>query len=103
MISELLLIALIVGAFAVWLHMSAVRERALAASRDYCEQMGVQFLDGSVVRTGIRITRARSGTVALAQRFQFEFTVTGERRYRGEAVFVGNRQVSMRLEPHVLH
>jgi hypothetical protein len=103
MLSEILLIALIVGAFALWFHLSSVRERALVASKNYCEQMGVQFLDGSVIRTGIRLTRAPSGTVALAQRFQFEFTVTGERRYRGEAIFVGNRQVSMRLEPHALH
>jgi hypothetical protein len=55
-----------------------------------------------VVRTGIRLTRGSSGSVALAQRFQFEFTVTGERRYRGEATFVGKRQASMQLEPHAI-
>jgi len=84
------------------LHMSAVRERALLAAREYCRQMGVQFLDGSVARNGIRLTRSRSGSVALAQRFSFEFTVTGERRYQGEAIFVGRRQVKMWLEPHVI-
>lgn len=102
MLSEILLLALIACAVALWFHVSAVREQALVASKRYCEQMGVQFLDGSVIRTGIRPTRSRSGSMALAQRFVFEFTVTGERRYRGEAIFVGNRQVSMRLEPHAI-
>jgi hypothetical protein len=48
MLLEILFIALITGAVALWFHMSAVRERALVASKNYCRQMGVQFLDGSV-------------------------------------------------------
>lgn len=98
---ELLVIIPIVGAVIVWFHLLAVKDLALAAAKRHCRQMGVQFLDGSVVLTGVKLTRSSSGSRALAQRFQFDFTVTGERRYRGQTVFVGKRQVSMQLDPHV--
>lgn len=102
MIFELVVIAIIVGAVLLWFHLLAVRDLALAAAKRHCEQMGVQFLDGSVVLTGMKLTRTSTGSRAIAQRFQFEFTVTGARRYHGETVFVGKRQARMHLEPHVI-
>lgn len=100
--SLLISIALIGGSVLLWLHMQTVRELALSAARRHCREMGVQFLDGTVVLSGVRLRRNYSGSVALAQRFQFEFTVHGDRRYRGETVFLGKRQVSMQLEPHAI-
>lgn len=100
--TELFLIPIAMAALLVWFHMQAVRELALRAAKRHCRDMGVQFLDGSVVFEGVKLARGRSGAVALAQRFRFEFTTTGEKRYRGETVFVGRRQVSMQLEPHAL-
>ncbi|MEX1032396.1 MAG: DUF3301 domain-containing protein [Cellvibrionaceae bacterium] len=99
---ELLVIATLVGAVILWFYMLAVKDLALASAKRHCKQMDVQFLDGSVVLAGVKLTRGSSGSIALAQRFEFEFTVTGEKRYRGETLFVGKRQISMQLEPHVI-
>ncbi|MGQ9426603.1 DUF3301 domain-containing protein [Gilvimarinus sp. F26214L] len=99
---ELLIGAAAVSAVIIWFHMLSVRELALSAAKRHCREMGVQFLDGSVVLTSVRPARGHSGAITLLQRFQFEFTVTGERRYRGATRFLGKRQVSMQLEPHVL-
>lgn len=100
--SLLLSILLIGGAVLVWLHMQMVRDLALSAARRHCREMDVQFLDGTVVLSRVRLGRNHAGTVTLVQTFQFEFTVHGDRRYRGETVFIGKRQASMQLEPHVL-
>jgi len=100
--SEILVIALIVAAVVIWFRMLAVKERALIAAKRHCAEMGVQFLDDSVVMSGLTLLRNhRSGSLAIAQRFRFEFTVTGDRRYRGETVYVGHQQISMHLEPHI--
>lgn len=100
--SLLLSIALIGGGALIWLHMQRVRELALSAARRHCHEMDVQFLDGTVVLSRIRLGRNQEGTLALVQSFQFEFAVHGDRRYRGQTVFIGKRQLSMQLEPHVL-
>lgn len=102
MLSLILTIMLIGSALLIWLHMQLVRELALAAARRHCQQMGVQFLDGTVVLSSVRLRRRQNGNLALAQRFRFEFTVHGDRRYRGETLFIGRQQVSMQLEPHAL-
>lgn len=102
MLSLLLTIMFVGSAVLIWFHMQLVRELALAAARRHCEQMGVQFLDSTVLLSGLRLGRNPRGTVALVQRFRFEFTVHGDRRYRGEAVYLGRRQISMQLEPHAL-
>lgn len=102
MLSLMLTIMLIGSVAVIWLHMQLVRELALSAARRHCEQMGVQFLDSTVVRSGLRLSRSQSGSLALLQSFRFEFTVHGDRRYHGEAVFLGRRQISMQLEPHAL-
>lgn len=99
-----LLLSVVLGGTAalLWLHMQLVRELALAAARRHCREVGVQLLDSTVVRSSIRLCRNQHGRVALAQRFRFEFTVHGDRRYRGETLFIGRQQVSMQLEPHAI-
>lgn len=100
MMWELLLLPLVPAVILLWLHMQTVKQWANAAVKRHCREMGVQFLDGTVVLSSIRLGRVPAGGIALKQRFAFEFSVTGERRYRGETVFLGKHQMSMQLEPH---
>jgi hypothetical protein len=88
------------GGAAFWWHLSDVRERALMAAQRHCREMGVQFLDGSVMPDGFRFIRNSNGTLVLLQRFRFEFTTSGDERYAGRAELVGRRVVKMELEPH---
>lgn len=92
-----MLLALVLAA---WWHLSSTREHALAAAKHHCDQMQVQFLDGSVMANGIRFSRSSSGSVVLVQRFRFEFSTTGDERYTGYAELVGRRVLKMELEPH---
>lgn len=98
---ELLLVVLLLGAIAGgWWYLSDVREAALRAAQRHCAEMGVQFLDGSVMPDGVRLIRNRTGALVLLQKFRFEFTTSGDERYCGRAQLVGRRVMKMELEPH---
>ena len=87
-------------ALAGWWYLSSTREHALAAAKRYCQSMGVQFLDDSIMGNGLRFTRIQGGQMALVRCFRFEFSTTGEQRYSGFTEVVGKRVVKMELEPH---
>ncbi len=79
------LIGLAVGA-AVTLSVIGQTDRkaALAAyGRQYCEEMGWQFLDETVSLKSLRLSRTARGW-ALVRRYEFDFSPDGLHRQRGE-------------------
>ena len=83
-----------------WWYLSGSYEAALAGAKRHCKVMDVQFLDGSVIRNGFGMRRNSAGSLTLVQKFRFEFSTTGERRYSGFAEMLGKRILSMELEAH---
>ncbi len=65
-------------------------ERVRNVARDVCARAGVQFLDSSVVQTGVRVERGDSGLV-LVRRYRFEFATDGSARHVGEISLHGRR------------
>lgn len=100
MFYELFLIIALGLAVWAWMQALAVKELAIGAAKQHCRQMGVQFLDGTVVLGGIKPVWNSGNGLTFAQRFAFEFTATGEKRYHGEVQYIGKRRVHMFLEPH---
>lgn len=81
-----------------------VRELALRAGRDYCRNIGVQFLDETVSRQRFGFARDASGTLRVRRIYAFEFTSDGERRYSGEISMLGSRVTGVQAELHrILH
>ena len=76
------------------------REIALPAARRHCQEMEVQFLDQSVSLGRIWLKRAADNKVRIWRSYQFEFTATGDQRYRGQVVMLGNAVEFVQLEPH---
>lgn len=78
----------------------AAKEQALRGARRYCESQQVQLLDDSLVvnRRGLR--RDGAGRLGWRRRFTFEFTATGEERYRGHIDMAGSRVADVRLDAH---
>jgi hypothetical protein len=99
-----LLVAAIAAVAWFWLDGIRVRELALRAGRDYCRNIGVQFLDETVCRQRIRLARDRSGQLRIERGFSFEFTSDGERRYAGEISMLGARLREVQVQLHrILH
>ncbi len=83
-----------------WWRTSEAKQIAHRLARRHCEQMGVQFLDDSVVLKRMRPQRHRRGQVVLQRTFCFEFASTGAERYFGEVVLLGYQLRTITLEPH---
>lgn len=89
-----------------WLFFVGVRVRELAISigRNYCRDVGVQFLDDTVSLQHIGLGRGHDGRLRLRRSYGFEFTSDGERRYRGELTMLGTEVKGVQIELHrVLH
>ena len=88
-------------AAAAWLwHSHGVRERALVAVKRHCKKMDVELLDGNVAFRRIGLERDSRGQRRLARVYDFEFTVTGERRQPGTIVMFGVHVGRIELEAH---
>lgn len=98
-----LLLFLALGAWLFYDGMQ-VRELALRAGRDYCRNIGVQFLDETVSRQRTGFARDATGTLRIRRTYGFEFTSDGERRYTGEIVMLGSRVSGVQAQLHrILH
>jgi hypothetical protein len=65
-------------------------ERVRKVARDVCARAGVQFLDSSIIQTGVRIERGGAGLL-LVRRYRFEFATDGSTRHVGEITLRGRR------------
>ena len=77
-----------------------IRERALACAKQHCAKLDVELLDGAVALRRLAIQHDGKGHRRLARLYDFEFTVTGEQRLRGQIRMFGQHVGSIELEPH---
>ncbi|OZG73174.1 hypothetical protein BTA51_11835 [Hahella sp. CCB-MM4] len=87
----------------IWWHGFKVKERALAAVRKRCEELDLQFLDQNVALRSIKLKRTTSGQARVYRVYGFEFSSTGEERYRGYVTLLGMQVQEIIIEPHRLH
>lgn len=100
LIDLLLLGVLVLGAVLFW-RAQRIRETALLATRRHCEREAVSLLDETVGLKRLRLRReAPGGPLRLWRFYEFEFTVTGGERYRGETLVIGERVARITLPPH---
>ena len=83
-----LVLAALVGGFGLWLDTLRARDLALTVARQQTARLNLQLLDDTVALESTRVVRTGSGWLALARRFRFEFTETGDNRREG-MVFLG--------------
>jgi hypothetical protein len=102
-LSDLALWGAFIAAAVFWWRAYAVKELALKATKAHCEAVGVQLLDDGVALRGFWVRRDAAGNLRLRRSFLFEFTTTGEQRYHGCTVMLGQRVESVQLAPHRLN
>jgi hypothetical protein len=102
-LSDVALIGLLALAGYYWWRAHGVRELALRAAREHCQQLQVQLLDDGVARRGFWLKRGDDGRLHIWRSYQFEFTATGDDRYQGRVFMLGQRVEAIRLETHRIH
>ncbi|TAK61677.1 DUF3301 domain-containing protein [Methylobacter sp.] len=100
MLNDLILIALLLGAYLYWFNGQQVKEVALKAVRANCLNLEVQMLDEYVALNSIRLKRDQAGKIRLRRIFLFEFSSTGNERYNGVCIMLGRRVESIQMEPY---
>gem|GEM_PF-221996 len=85
-----------------WWQSDRTKQFAMDKALLACKQQDLQFLDQTMVLRGLRPVRTSEGQLVLRRRYQFEFTTTGQARYKGKVTLLGNRVSSLELEPHIM-
>jgi len=100
MLDDLILIVLLLGAYLYWFNAQQVKEIALKAVRANCLSLEVQMLDEYVALNSVRVKMDQSGKIRMQRIFLFEFSSTGNERYNGVCIMLGQRVEAIRMEPY---
>lgn len=88
---DLLLIALPLILVRLWWTGSRAHELAIGHAKTACRQQQLQFLDQTVARTGVKLSRDSSGAKCLMREYRFEFTDSGQFRDTATLTMHGHR------------
>ncbi len=102
MLSWSALFLLVATAALVWFWQDslAARERANAAAIEACENLGLQFLDGTVAFARIGWSRRASGRLVLRRTYVFDYTATSIERLQGFVILSGHLVESVGYARH---
>lgn len=101
MFNLLIVLTLCLLAF-YWWHSGDFKALALSFATQHCEQFGLQLLDQSMVIKGLWIERNVRGALSIRRCYQFEFSSTGEQRYKGLLIIIGTKLKSISTETYQL-
>ena len=93
-------LVILIGAVWYWFHAIRAKEIARLVGCRRCNEVGVIFLDDTVMLTRLRLQRDGMGRMKIYREFQFEFASDGGVRYGGEIALLGERVVSLVMEPY---
>ncbi len=97
---ELLAVLLLGGIVWFWFDSLKAREAGLEAARRACVRERLQFLDETVVGHGFKFARDDKGHLVLRRGFDFEYSLSGDDRYRGAVVIEGHDIVLVDTSQH---
>ncbi len=102
-IESLFWLTLIVFLLYHWWQSQKTKETALHYTRRQCQQLELQLLDDNISLRGFWLKRDEKGRLRIWRAYNFEFSSTGDERYSGRVVTLGNRVTDLHLAPHRLH
>jgi len=99
-LSELFIVFVMVSIGILLWQNAGLRERALSLAAQHCQTQEVQLLDETISLMGMGFYRDKRGNISISRRYEFEFTSTGEQRYKGRLRLGGHRLIEVSLDPH---
>ncbi len=102
MLGWLFFLALMALLYLLWSRQQQARLHALKAVRRHCQEEGVQLLDDTLELTGMRFRHGPGGW-RLQRHYRFEFSSTGDERYRGQVILAGRHITGLRLQAYRIH
>lgn len=103
---NIILLGLIGFVLNYWWQSGEYKGRALKLAAQYCQQHDLQLLDQSMVISGYwphrNERRNERGVWVIRRTYDFEFTSTGQQRYRGRLTLMGFQLDKIELEAYQL-
>jgi hypothetical protein len=87
---------------AYWWRISGQKTHALNRAKQHCEKSGLQFLDQTLVFIRHRIEKDARGKRHLCRFYEFDFSIEGEERRKGEIMLSGFYVIRIVLEKDYL-
>ena len=97
---ELGIVITLIAFIYYWLDSIRAKEIATLHARQSCKKVLLEFLDDTVLMKKVRLRRNSNGQVAIYREYEFEFTSTGERRYKGQVRLLGQHLIDTWMEPY---
>ena len=101
-LSSIFWTAVAVSLVSFWWQGDMIKTLALQYLDQHFRQEDLQLLDQTIVLKGVWPRRGDSGALQLRRRYRFEFTSTGEERYKGMIELSGRRLQRIELDPHLM-
>ena len=98
---ELLVLILLLGGVWLWLDSLKTREIGMLAAQQACAEEGLQFLDETVVSSGLRLARDDEGRLRLRRIYTFEYSDTGDNRRSGSVSMLGHHVEMLHVRPNL--
>ncbi len=99
-VTSLLLLLIVLAGLWFWYDSMRALEIARNGGKQACSEANVQFLDDTVSGAGLALVRDASGRRVLRRTYRFEFSETGNTRLEGQLILLGDRIVSVTMEPY---
>lgn len=97
---ELAIIILLISSLYYWLDSIRAKENATIHAKNNCKKFMLEFLDDTVLIKKLRLRRNVQGHLSLYREYEFEFSSTGEFRYKGQVRLLGNSLINVEMEPY---
>lgn len=100
---ELAIIILLVLSIVYWLDSIRAKENATQYAKERCKKVLLEFLDDTVLIKKVGLRRNVNGQLSIYREYQFEFSSTGEFRYKGCVRLLGQQLIDVEMEPYQFH
>ena len=88
---------------AFWWQSMMIREIARQAAKRECNRFGLQLIDDTVERIGLKLGRDDRGALCFMRTYRFEFVTNGDFRYKGHIQMRGRHIERIDLEPYAVN
>jgi hypothetical protein len=99
-LSDLFIMALVVAAGWYWWKAGDLKNLTQQQVKQHCDKASLELLDESLVLTSLGLAKNRQGHWQFRRSYRFEFSSTGEYRYRGTVTVVGKQVTNIELATH---
>ena len=100
MLDNLVVISLLLLAYWYWFTAQSLKALALKATKARCNALELLMLDDYVALTRLGLKKNAAGKWQVYRCYAFEFASTGDERYNGICTILGDRVLSIELQPY---